>query len=291
MQMPGGGMPQQGARMITPDQLVQMLSPLVAEATRIFDAGASMHSALREAVLAGFLMGRGATAPQAMQTVLQWRTSGASASLIRQMRNDAVGPMGMTGAPRETGTTGRPDATGTTGMTGRTGRPDTTGAAEGADTTGTSGRAEIASVPGPTGRMLDQDREDLVALLQTFMQNEANDAAFYRELIAQVQEPELKEYVRVPLEDEQKHYRMMGQLYQELTGRTYSAEPRRTEFPNLRAGLKMAMDGEYEAAERYRDVYLKYPEPRIRDLFFELLTDELEHATRFNYVLQAMGGA
>lgn len=217
------------------------LTPLVTEATKIFDAGATMQSVMREAVLAAYLVGRGLTPTQAMETVLQWRMARVSPSLARQMRAEA---------------------------------PGATGAVVTAET-----------VPGG---LTEKERSDLVPLIQKFMQDQANATVFYGELIEQLQAEELKDYVREARDDEQKHYRMLGELYQTLTGRTYAAQPQPTAFASLTAGLKKAMDDEYAASEEYRDVYLKYNDRRVRNLFFELLTDELEHATRFNYVLQAL---
>lgn len=243
-------MQQQPMRSVSPDQLVQALMPIVAEANRVFDAGATMQSVLREAVLAGFLMGRGATPAQAMETVLQWRMSGMAPSLVRQMRSEAG--MAAPGAPVEAPSTLPAPAAG-------------------------------AGTP-----LTPRERENLGAQIQKFMQDETNAAVLYRELVAQTPGEDLKAYVQHALDDEQAHYRMLGELHRELTGRTYEAEPQPTSFENLRAGLKLAMDGEYEAFEEYRSIYLKYHNPQIRDIFFRLMTDELEHATRFNYVLQAL---
>lgn len=231
---------QQPSRSVQPEQLVQGLMPIVTEATKVFDMGASMQSALREAVLAGFLVGRGLAPAQAMETVLQWRMARTAPSLAREMRTEAPTTM-----------------------------------------------AVIPTVDASA--LSDQAKSELVPLIQKFMQDQANAAAFYQELQNQVPGEDLKDYVNHAREDEQKHYRMLGELYRELTGRTYEATAQKIEFPDLASGLKRAMDDEYEAAEEYRDVYLKYNNRRVRDLFFELMTDELEHATRFNYVLQRLG--
>jgi len=234
-------MQQQPMRQVSPDQLVQALMPIVTEANRVFDAGASMQSVLREAVLAGFLMGRGATPTQAMETVLQWRMSGMAPALARQMRSDAGGA--------------------------------------------------VRTLPMPVGGgtpLTPRDRETLGAQVQKFIQDQANASAFYQQLVEQVPGEDLKDYVQHALDDEREHYRLLTAFYRDLTGRTYEAQPQPTEFANLRTGLKMAMDDEYEASEEYRDVYLRYDHPQIRNLFFRLMNDELEHATRFNYVLQAL---
>lgn len=259
-------MQQQMMRQVSPDQVVQALAPIVTEANRIFDAGATMQSVLREAVLAGFLMGRGATPAQAMETVLQWRMSGAAPSLMRQMRSDAGGAVRTLPAPA--GVPGTGEMAGTAGEAPRT----------------------LTAPMGSGEPLTPRDRETLGAQVQKFIQDQANASAFYRELVAQTPGEALKAYVQHALDDEQEHYRLLVAFYRELTGRTYEAEAQPTEFADLRTGLKMAMDDEYEASEEYRDVYLRYHNPQIRDLFFRLMNDELEHATRFNYVLQSLPG-
>lgn len=232
-----GGQPAQQQQMASPDQLVQSLMPVVNEAMKIFDAGVSLPSVLRETATAAYLMGRGMAPGQAVETVLRWRLSGGVPALIRAQR-------------AETGT-----AT-------------------------AQGTVQVEAV----GR----ERQGLVPLVEQFMRDEASAAVFYAQLADQVQDAAVRDYIRHAMEDEQKHYRMLGDLYRQLTGRTYEARPEPPAVPDLLTGLKRAMDDEYEAMEQYRDVYLKSRDQNIRNLFFELMTDELEHATRFNYALQVL---
>lgn len=248
------------------DRLVEALAPIVTEANQVFDAGAAMQSVLREAVLAGFLAGRGMAPAQAMQTVMQWQTSGLARSLARQGRAAGGGrPIGEPGGA----------GAGAQAQTGAGGQPGTQAGGQ---------------VPLAGRELTAAQRTELVPQLEKFIQDQATAAAFYQDLMDQTKPEEIKDYIRHAMEDEQKHYRMLQGLYRDLTGRTYTAEPAKVEYPTLAAGLKKAMDDEYEASEEYRDTYLKYDDRRIRNLFFELLNDELEHATRFNYALQVVTG-
>ena len=138
-------------------------------------------------------------------------------------------------------------------------------------------------VPAPTAA---PTHRELVPHIERFMKDEASAAAFYAELMALAEDPMVKDFIDHAREDEEKHYRMLGELYRELTGRTYEVGPDKVEYAGLREGLKIALDDELEAAEEYRDVYLSTKDQRIRDLFFELMTDEMEHATRFTFSLQ-----
>ncbi|HYF79984.1 MAG TPA: ferritin-like domain-containing protein [Symbiobacteriaceae bacterium] len=197
-------MQQQPMRQVSPDQLVQALMPIVTEANRVFDAGASMQSVLREAVLAGFLMGRGATPTQAMETVLQWRMSGMAPGLMRQMRSDAGGAVRTLPAPAEAPGAGM--APGAAGESART-------------------------LPMPVGggtTLTPRDRETLGAQVQKFIQDQANASAFYQQLVEQVPGEDLKDYVQHALDDEREHYRLLTAFYRDLTGRTYETQPQPT---------------------------------------------------------------
>jgi rubrerythrin len=243
--------------MIHPDQLVQSMQPMVTEAMRVYDTGASLQSVLREVATASFLMGRGATPEQAMETVMRWRMSGLAPSLIRAQRAGTETGFGLASAP-----------------------PVTVGTAT-ADAMPEEGAAPEAESQG-------QQRASQPQLIEKFMQDEANAAAFYQALVDAIADPAVKDYVRHAMEDEQKHYRMLGDLYRRLTGRTYEARPEPPALTDVLAGLKQAMDNEYEAMEEYRNEYLRATDRAARNLWFELMTDELEHATRFNYALQVL---
>jgi rubrerythrin len=243
--------------MIHPDQLVQSMAPMVTEAMRIYDTGVSLQSVLREVATAAFLVGRGATPDQAMETVMRWRMSGLAPSLIRAQRAGAETGFGLQSAP--------PVAVST------------------ADAT-----AEEAAAAAPEPEAAGQQRASQPQLIEKFMQDEANAAVFYQALADAIADPAIKDYIRHAMEDEQKHYRMLGDLYRRLTGRTYEARPEPPAFTDVAAGLKQAMDNEYEAMEEYRNEYLRATDRAARNLWFELMTDELEHATRFNYALQVL---
>lgn len=135
------------------------------------------------------------------------------------------------------------------------------------------------------------DREALVRHIRQYMQDQASAVQFYRELGAMAPVPKIREYLRHAADDEQRHYELLGQLYRALTGQTYTATPEKVSFASFRDGLLMAIDDELEAYEEYRDEYLRYPTPQIRQVFFELLSDEIEHAVRFNTALHLMNDA
>lgn len=141
----------------------------------------------------------------------------------------------------------------------------------------------------PTG-----SRSDLLRKIEENMQDEITTVLFYGDLLDQLDKANLsdretvREFIRHARSDEQSHYLANRELYRELTGRTYDVSPQEKEFSDLRDGFRKAMLGEYHAFEAYREIYLNYPEERIRNTYLKLMTDELEHATFFNYALQVL---
>jgi rubrerythrin len=143
----------------------------------------------------------------------------------------------------------------------------------------------MAAARPEMSRPAGTDLTPLVRTIEKDLQDEANAAQFYTELMGLAEDPVIRDFIQHARDDERKHYRMLGDLYRELTGRTFSVAPQKVEYAGLRAGLLRALQDELEAAEEYRDTYLRYRIPQVRDLFFELMTDEMEHATRFTYAL------
>lgn len=240
MQMGPTGTPQ--PMRPSPDQLVAALMPLVQEAMQAHESGAALSSVLREAVLTGFLAGRGMAPAAATELVQQWRSSGMSRELMRDMRTPA--PM----------------------------------------------RTAIPQQAQPMGTMR---RTELLQKIEESIQDEVSATAFYGQLEQAAESPPVKDYIRHAKEDEQKHARLLQDLYRDLTGRTFAAQPQPVPFANLLEGLKRALDDELEAAESYREIYLANRDERIRAVFFELMTDEMEHATRFTWAqwyLEEFGG-
>lgn len=236
-----------GGQWVHPDQVLVALAPIGEEAIRVYEAGATLPSVLREAVLAAFLAGAGVKPQAALELVNQWRNAGVSRSLVRVQRSRPQ-PVTITPAP---------------------------------PTPQAQALAPQAGAPQPLS-----SRPDFEERIRQFMQDEATAAAFYRDMAEKTTVPAVRDYIKHAMEDEEKHYRMLGQLYKDLTGETYAVEPQPVSYATLAEGYKKAMDDEYEAMEEYREVFLAAGEGPVRNIFFELLTDELEHATRFNYALQ-----
>lgn len=131
---------------------------------------------------------------------------------------------------------------------------------------------------------------DLARELPKFLNDQATAVKFYTDLMEEAREAGLGEraidFIKHAREDEQKHVRLFSNLYRALTGRTYEPRAREVRYENLLEGLAMAVGDELEAAEEYRTIYLREGNRQVRATFFEAMTDEMEHATRFTFVRQ-----
>lgn len=148
--------------------------------------------------------------------------------------------------------------------------------------------AGMGGIFQPPGWPVRQD--EFLRSLGESIQDESTAVSFYTDLLQMACSQGLPEiatrFIRHAIEDEQKHLRKLSTLYWAVTGVGLRTEPRRVEHRNLTDGLQQAMEDEYKAFEEYRALYLAQNDEQLRNLFFQLMTDELEHATRFQYVLQ-----
>lgn len=120
--------------------------------------------------------------------------------------------------------------------------------------------------------------------LEQAIADEAEAAEFYRYLESIAPNAEAREQVHHATEDEIKHHRMLSHLYRRLTGRHPAVEQPVIERPGFAAGVYMAFNDELEAAEHYRDMLLSTRDMAIRDMMFEIMMDEMEHADRFTMI-------
>lgn len=123
-------------------------------------------------------------------------------------------------------------------------------------------------------------------LMKEAVQGEREDQLFYEYLIEQAPTQEEKEIIASIRDDEVKHNRMFRQLYKLLTGQEVSST-NGEEFVRPDSyidGIKKALFGELKAVEKYRTIRQGLPGQLYRDMLFEIITDELKHASKYNFL-------
>lgn len=129
--------------------------------------------------------------------------------------------------------------------------------------------------------------EEALRLVKKAVQGEKEDEIFYSFLISEAPTKEEKDIISDIRDDEMNHNKMFREIYYYFTGEEL---PRNTkadfkEPENYVEGLKRALFGELAAMERYRIIRAGLPSEYYRDMVFEILTDELKHADKYNYLL------
>ena len=127
--------------------------------------------------------------------------------------------------------------------------------------------------------------EIFLDLLIEAMTDEATDMQYYEKLSWMVSDAEDREVVRHVQADEKKHLKALTDIYQMLTGEVPTVTAREFEIGNdLHAEFDKRVLAELNGMEFYRNLYLSHKSTELRDIFFEILTDELEHAVKMQYL-------
>lgn len=124
-------------------------------------------------------------------------------------------------------------------------------------------------------------------LVMTSVQGEREDELFYQFLISIAPTQEEKDIIASIRDDERKHNRMFRKIYRDFTGQEVQGTGgEQFERPvTYVEGIKKALFGELRAVEKYRRIKQCLPQGSIyRDMLFEIITDELKHATKYNYL-------
>lgn len=131
--------------------------------------------------------------------------------------------------------------------------------------------------------------QKLLDLIKEAMKDERHDRAKYRNMMNTAPSKEVAEQVRFAYEDEGKHYLMFQKIYEDLTNKVIEIPvPQVEKYDNYIDAVKSSIDGELEAVEMYRDIRAMLNSKKHRDMLYEIITDEQEHATRFVYVFSML---
>ncbi|ASA20207.1 ferritin-like domain-containing protein [Paenibacillus donghaensis] len=142
-----------------------------------------------------------------------------------------------------------------------------------------------APAPMQVNWAFQRSDDAVVQMIQQSIQGERNDEVFYDFLIKLAPTLQEQEVITGIRNDERKHRQMFRTLYTQLTGRAPSVaeEPAELLPDSYIPGLEQALLGELKAFEKYRKIYL-HINPQYRDWIFEIMTDEIKHASYYNWL-------
>lgn len=113
-----------------------------------------------------------------------------------------------------------------------------------------------------------------------------HDELFYEYLLSVAPTEQEKQVIAGIRDDERKHNRYFQQIYMQLTGkrRPPSDGPKPFQTPaSYLDGIEQALLGELKAFEKYQLLYKNIP-LQYRDTIFEMMTDEMKHASYCNWL-------
>lgn len=126
-----------------------------------------------------------------------------------------------------------------------------------------------------------------LALVKKAIKEEREDELFYDYLISVAPTEEEKNIIATIRDDERKHNKYFREIYEFYTGESISLQSNenfiKPEF--YIDGIRKAKLGELGAVEKYRDIRAGIPHEYYRDMVFEILTDELKHSHKYDYIL------
>lgn len=132
------------------------------------------------------------------------------------------------------------------------------------------------------------DAETLAEMITDALADEYHDYYKYMALSEEMEDKTDAETVKSLAYDEYKHRRIFEEIYAALTGSSpLPPEPAPSPKPegSLIESFTDSLFGELEAVELYRDIMSSIENQSIRDMVFEIITDEQSHADIVNYLL------
>lgn len=138
--------------------------------------------------------------------------------------------------------------------------------------------------PPLPGQLGFRDYGRFISDLTRAINSEATAIHFYHGLMGSAENDVQRSYIEHAYRDEKRHLNMFTYLYQKLMGKQPAISRDKVTYATYLAGIEKAFDSELQAAELYRNMYLAVRLPKVRDVLFRALTDEMEHAQRFNFI-------
>lgn len=122
-------------------------------------------------------------------------------------------------------------------------------------------------------------------LIVESVSSEREDELFYDYLLSVA--PENQKQIIISIrDDERKHFKMFKEIYWEITGQDIPPT-KDTTFQRPASyceGISKALFGELAAVEKYRQILFGLEFLPYRNMLTEIYTDELKHATKWNYL-------
>lgn len=132
----------------------------------------------------------------------------------------------------------------------------------------------------------DQKLQAELESVKQAVQGEIKDALFYNYLISMAPTSQEKVIISAIKEEDLRHSKQFERIYRDFTGIGIEyEEDENFQIPNSYLdGIQNAMFEELRDVVKYRSIRRRLPEGAYRDILFDIITDELMHASIFNHL-------
>lgn len=127
--------------------------------------------------------------------------------------------------------------------------------------------------------------QPVLGLIEEAMRDERHDREKYKNMMCMTKDEKIRKQIEFAYKDEIKHYKMFQNIVLALTGNVVEVPtPKVEHYDKFIDAVESSINGELAAVELYRKIRSLLPTTQLRDMLYEIITDEQEHATRFVYV-------
>lgn len=118
------------------------------------------------------------------------------------------------------------------------------------------------------------------------VQGEREDELFYDYLISLALTKDEKEIIESIRNDERKHNQLFRKIYKDFTGNEINTmnEENLKKPSSFMDGIRTALFGELKAVDKYKAIRRALPIGAYKDMLFDIIMDELKHASKYNYL-------
>lgn len=138
-------------------------------------------------------------------------------------------------------------------------------------------------------RQDNNKNDEVLNIIEESIRDEKQDEMFYKNLIDSTVNKLDKEIIMDIRDDERNHRKLLKEVYKILTGNDFVKDESDNNInkPNITYidGLQMAFMNELKAFEKYRNVLMQMTERTLYNKIFEIMTDEMKHAIKYNYLI------
>jgi rubrerythrin len=136
----------------------------------------------------------------------------------------------------------------------------------------------LKSILSPDQKILD--------IIAAAYEDEMESTTYYRKLHKLTKDPNDKETLRIICMDEHKHARYFSDIYKKLTGNSIEKKQvsQRPISLSLIEEYEKAMNKAIEAVEFYRRIYFGFANQEIRDILFEVISDEMIMVSKLEHL-------